>query len=94
MLASAPGYVLDEWQEYYRLEPFGPERSDLQIGQIAALLFNYLRKPSAKPLKPADFLLNTKFDPPAAQTAEGQIAAARVAAAASSHATSLGARHG
>lgn len=46
-----------EWMAYYRLEPWGGERGDLQAGVVASLVANALRKEGSEPLSPSDFLL-------------------------------------
>ncbi len=43
----------DEWQEFYRIEPFGPSREDLRAGVIACML-------ASGPAKPETFFPNLK----------------------------------
>jgi hypothetical protein len=49
---------LSEWMAYYRLEPFGDERGDLQAGIVASAVYNVYRDPrKTDPFEPRDFLL-------------------------------------
>lgn len=49
---------MTEWQAYARVEPFGPERADLQAGIIAAVIANVHRdhKRRPQPYRPEDFM--------------------------------------
>lgn len=46
------------WIQYYRLEPFGEERSDYRVGTLTALTANINRDPKqhAQPFTPYDFM--------------------------------------
>lgn len=46
---------LAEWEEFYKLEPFGPAREDLRAGVIACML-------SSKATLPEKFFPNLKAD--------------------------------
>lgn len=41
---------------YYTLEPWGPERADLNAGIIAAMIANVNRGHGSKPVSPADLM--------------------------------------
>lgn len=46
-----------EWMAYYRLEPWGPERADLNMGVLASLYANVKRDPKrSKAFQPQDFM--------------------------------------
>lgn len=47
-----------EWGEYYGLEPWGEERSDLRSGIVASVIANTSRDPKRqpKPFEPVDFM--------------------------------------
>lgn len=49
---------LSEWMAYDRLQPFGPERSDVNAGIVASTVANANRdsKKRRKPFGPADFM--------------------------------------
>jgi len=50
---------LSEWMAYYSLEPWGPERGDLQAGIISATVANGIRafgKRRGKAATPQDFM--------------------------------------
>ena len=57
-----------EWQAYYRIEPFGPHREDLQAGVVASVVANVNRRRGSKPFSPSDFVLD--FEPRRKQTPE------------------------
>ncbi len=49
---------LEEWQAYYRLEPFTREINKYHLAQIAAFLFNINRDPKTTRQRPIlDFVL-------------------------------------
>jgi hypothetical protein len=48
---------LSEWMAYYRLEPFGQVRGDLQAGIVASVMANAWGEKRAKSLRPTDFVL-------------------------------------
>lgn len=62
LLERADSRELAEWQAYYRLEPFGSERGDIQAGIVASTVANVNRdsKKRRKPYRPDDFM--PKFD--------------------------------
>jgi len=68
MLSRMSGQELTDWEAYYRLEPFGAERGDLQAGIVAATLVNSFQGKGAKPVQPSDFLLQFSPDPRKAKT--------------------------
>jgi len=45
MLGRMSSAELTEWMAFYQLEPFGPERGDLQAGIVAATVANVNRDP-------------------------------------------------
>ena len=49
---------LTEWMVFYRMEPFGMERGDLQAGIVAATVANVNRDPKKqkRAWEPADFM--------------------------------------
>ncbi len=55
-----------EWQAYYRLEPFGYDRHDLNNGILCSLVANALGGKKSKSYKPEDFM--PKFDRKRKQT--------------------------
>ena len=58
MLARMTSRELTEWMAFYQLEPFGPERGDLQAGIVASVVANANRdsKKQKKPFTPQDFM--------------------------------------
>ena len=64
MLEEMPANAIKEWWDYYQIEPWGPERYDLQSGIIASTLANVNRdsKKTPEPFKPSDFM--PEFDKP------------------------------
>lgn len=50
------------WCFYHYVEPFGEERDDLRVGQLAAFIGNYFRfgKQRGKKFKPLDFMPYSK----------------------------------
>lgn len=57
MLAEMPGRIFDEWQAYYRVEPFGQKVANSQVAQLNTTLANIHRKPHTSLFKLDDFLL-------------------------------------
>jgi hypothetical protein len=55
---------LAEWIEYYKVEPFGQERADLQAGVVASTIANVNRDKKSKVYKPGDFLLKFEEETP------------------------------
>jgi hypothetical protein len=45
-----------EFEELYRLDPWGPERFDLAAGIVASTIANVNRAPKSEPFRPADFM--------------------------------------
>jgi hypothetical protein len=58
LLAETTSAELTEWMAFYQLEPFGPERGDLQAGIVAATVANVNRdaKKQKKPYSAQDFM--------------------------------------
>ena len=58
LLAETTSAELTEWIAFYQLEPFGPERGDLQAGIVAATVANVNRdaKKQKKPYSAQDFM--------------------------------------
>jgi hypothetical protein len=54
MLARIDSRELSEWQAYYALNPWGPERGDLQAGVIASTIANTASENGG--YKPSDFM--------------------------------------
>lgn len=48
------------WQEFYRLEPFGPSQDDLRAGAIVSTLWNANRGKSTPVKHPHDFFPSCK----------------------------------
>lgn len=46
-----------EWVAFYRMDPWGEERADLRMGQLAAMTGNIHRKKGARAFKASDFIL-------------------------------------
>lgn len=69
-----------EWQEYYKLEPFGEWRGDLRIGVLAALTANMRRNPDVRPepFVAKDFMPLFDEEPEAAQTQDELVATVRM----------------
>lgn len=47
---------LQEWQAFERLEPFHPERTEIMLAEVCAVLANINRRKGAPPFKRADFM--------------------------------------
>ena len=58
LLAETTSAELSEWVAFYGMEPFGPERGDLQAGVVAATVANVNRDPKKqkKPYSAQDFM--------------------------------------
>lgn len=56
LLARIDSRELTEWMAYYQIEPFGPERDDLNAGIIASTIANVNRGKKRKPYRPDDFV--------------------------------------
>ena len=58
MLARMTSAELTEWLAFFELEPFGPERGDLQAGIVASVIANVNRDPKKrkKEYTPQDFM--------------------------------------
>ena len=61
MLFEISSHLFSEWLAFYRLEPTGDERADLQAGIIASTIANANRGKNTKPFKPTDFM--PRFEP-------------------------------
>ena len=48
---------LDEWVEFWRMEPWGSHRDNIHAGLIAATVANAYRKKNARPVTFQDFML-------------------------------------
>jgi len=57
MLAEISAKLFAEWMAYFRIEPFGQLRGDLQAGIVAAQVFNAWRDRHQKPAGPNDYEL-------------------------------------
>ena len=57
MLAEMPARLFDEWQAYYRIEPFGQKKSDSQVALLNATLANIYRKKHTSAFTLDDYLL-------------------------------------
>lgn len=57
MLSRMSSLELTEWMAYYKLEPFGQERGDLQAGLVAATVVNLFKDKGSKAASPADFVM-------------------------------------
>lgn len=82
MLARVGSDELTEWQAYYRIEPWGGERGDVQAGIVATTIVNGLRGLSGsrggKDVGPGDFLL--RFGAPDVTPASADDLAAKLRA--------------
>ena len=56
LLARIDSAELSEWIAYFQLEPFGPIRSDLSAGIIAATVANANKGKAGKAFQPVDFM--------------------------------------
>ena len=56
LLARIDSHELSEWIEYYKTDPFGNARSDLQSGIIAATIANVNRGKNTQSYQPSDFM--------------------------------------
>ena len=67
MSAALSERELQEWMIYYSLEPWGPERADLNSGIIASTIANVNRdsKVRSEPFKAEDFMPKYGADPSA-----------------------------
>ena len=45
-----------EWRAYWTEEPFAPDRNEHQLGMIAAMIANSLRKKGGRPFKASQFM--------------------------------------
>ncbi len=82
MLANMTSREFTEWEEFYKMEPFGELRADIRAGMMTAPLINMWRKPSSTPVHPsrwiydADTIGNKITDPDAIKLAFQALAAA------------------
>ena len=56
LLARIDSHELSEWIEYYKTDPFGNARSDLQSGIVAATIANVNRGKNTQSYQPSDFM--------------------------------------
>ena len=56
MLASMSASEFTEWHEYYKLDPWGEERSDWRSGNVCATLVNVNRGKKGRQYKAEDFM--------------------------------------
>ena len=56
LLARIDSHELSEWIEYYKIDPFGNARSDLQSGIVAATIANANRAKNTQSYQPMDFM--------------------------------------
>ena len=56
LLARIDSRELAEWMAYYRTEPFGGCRGDLQAGVIASTIANVNKAKRGKAFSPGDFM--------------------------------------
>lgn len=50
MLATMTCVQMQEWENFYRIEPWGAEVEELRLGNICSVLANLKRDPKSKPL--------------------------------------------
>ncbi len=62
LLAELTSAELAGWAAYYEVDPWGRERQDMMLAQIAALIYNVNRKKDAPARAVKDFM--PKFAPP------------------------------
>jgi len=74
LLASTDSRELAEWEAYERLEPFGEQRADWRIAQVACILANVNRKKGAPAFKVDDFMLKTGAAPKTQQVSATDLA--------------------
>ena len=72
------------WQAYYRRDPFGGERSDMQSATVAATIANVNRGKGQRAFKVDEFM--PKFGPPQIQ-GDAEMAATMAAFAAAQNGT-------
>lgn len=75
MRANMPYSVWSGWVEYSKLEPFGEERADLRMAQLATLMANaWMRKKGQKPYKIQDFMFDFDGKPRTPQRTADELA--------------------
>ena len=59
-LKNISSHEITEWMAYYRIDPFGYWRADVQTGIVASTIANANRDPKKQnqALKPDDFIIN------------------------------------
>jgi len=67
---------LQQWIQFYNIDPWGDQRADWRAGQLCALTANMWRKKSDKALTPSDFMLKAETDEERAKRAEAETLAA------------------
>jgi hypothetical protein len=89
MLSRMDSSEIDEWLEYFKIDPFGTLRDDYNAGLIASMIMNQNRqKESDKVFQPTDFMYCMKDLVPSnsdEQQIEDQISAAKAIALMFSH---------
>jgi hypothetical protein len=58
MRAQMPYRTWRGWVEYNQIEPFGEERADLRVAQLAAIMANAWRKKGSRRYKIDDFMFD------------------------------------
>ena len=56
MLEAMPAQLMDEWQAFFTLEPWGTEREDWRAGVVASTVANVSRSKKQKAYRPQDFM--------------------------------------
>lgn len=64
-----------EWLAFWRIDPWGPQRADLRIATLAALVANAFRGGRGRPVLPAAFMPFTDKPAPAPAPAGADTAA-------------------
>ena len=75
MRANMPYRVWRGWVDYSRLEPFGEERADLRMAQLAAIMANaWMRKKGQRAYKVHDFMFDFDGKPRTQQRTAEELA--------------------
>ena len=48
---------LAEWEAFYRIEPWGPERGDMQAGIVASAVAAYSLRPPRRLYRPDEYIM-------------------------------------
>lgn len=62
LLTKVTSRQLIEWQQFYRLEPFGPQEQDIHFAALRTDMANYLRAKHQVGYQTSDFLRS--YTPP------------------------------